>query len=133
MLLPSIRPDVATGYYGIFDGYICSDLFYSHPYGYLFVYLLMDFVIFGLLNTISITMVWFIKNSFAILMMPFLIYIGGDLLAQATGYTGISLLTTLYPMQVFPVRAVNVLIYIVILLFIVVISCIALAKRKDVL
>ncbi|WP_302669246.1 hypothetical protein [Eubacterium sp. AF15-50] len=133
LLLPSIEPDAAMGFYGIDYQCMLVDLFYSNTYLYLILYMLIDFVVFGLLNTLSVTAVWVLNNEFAVLMLPFLVYTGSDLLSQATGYTEIALPTKMYPKQVFPVNGTEILIYIIALLMIAIVSCMALSRRKDVL
>lgn len=73
-ILPAVVPQRGTGLFTIVEPMIWSDLFYTHPFMYLFLFGIMQAVFFGLFNTIAIWAVNFINNGFWIVLMPFLSY-----------------------------------------------------------
>lgn len=73
-VVPSIMPQSGIGHFPIGDENMMSELFYSHPFLYLFLYLMLDAVFFGMLNIISLWAVSFVSNGFWIVLMPFLFY-----------------------------------------------------------
>lgn len=74
MVLPAVIPQRGTGLFPIVDNMIMSELFYTHPYIYVALYLLMDALFFGLFNMIALWAVSFVNNGFWIVLMPFLSY-----------------------------------------------------------
>lgn len=73
-IYPAIAPQSGIGFYSVGAADVLGDLFYIHPYGYTFLYLLLDAVFFGLMNLISFWAVDFVENRFWIMLMPFLVY-----------------------------------------------------------
>lgn len=74
-ILPAIIPQRGMGIFPITDGDLMAGLFYTNPYLYLILYLLLDAVFFGLMNIIAIWAVNFVSNGFWIVLMPFLSYL----------------------------------------------------------
>ena len=72
LLLPSIIPYPGIGYVGIWGGSMWSDIYYANPYLYLCMYWILDFVFYGLLNTLALSLSWFVKNRFSVLLIPFM-------------------------------------------------------------
>lgn len=103
MFLPLILPQVAAGTFSVYEGGLFADLFYTNPYAFLAIYMVMNFVFFGLLATIALVAGHTMENYFVVLLTPFLYYI---LFMFITNFTG----NTNYNMQYFlrpslPVRA----------------------------
>ncbi len=73
-VLPAIIPQSGLGLFSITDDALMGGLFYTRPFLYLLLYLLMDMVFFGLINMITIWAVSFVNNGFWIVLMPFLSY-----------------------------------------------------------
>lgn len=71
-LLPSIQPYPGIGYVGISSDAMWVDLFYAHAYFYIILYLVFNFIFYGLLNTFAVALSWFYQNWFAVLLTPFL-------------------------------------------------------------
>lgn len=101
MVLPSITPEVSAREYPIFDLSMWSGLFYTHPYIYTLLYLLIDFVFFGLIATIGLTVSHTIENRFAVLLAPFLYYILISFIFNTTNLDIFDPLQFLIPAQVF--------------------------------
>lgn len=72
---PTIIPQAGIGTFPLCAADLMAGLFYTHPYLYIILYLLLDAVFFGLINVISIWAVSFVSNGFWIVLMPFLSYI----------------------------------------------------------
>ena len=51
-----------------------GDLFYSHTFLYILIYLLFDFIFFGLLNCLCVVITYFEDNRFTVVLAPFIIY-----------------------------------------------------------
>lgn len=73
-VVPSIMPQTGTGFFPITDDSLMSGLFYTHPFLYLLLYMLMDAAFFGMFNMIALWAVSFVSNGFWIVLMPFLSY-----------------------------------------------------------
>lgn len=74
-VLPAVIPQRGMGIFPITEGDLMAELFYTKPFVYLILYLLLDAVFFGLINIISIWAVNFVSNGFWIVLMPFLSYL----------------------------------------------------------
>lgn len=73
--VPVMFPLAGSGLFAVMDSSFLSGLFFSSgTMAYIFIYLIFDFVFFGLLNGICLVMAWFEDNRFAVLLMPFMIY-----------------------------------------------------------
>lgn len=54
LFIPAIYPDsVYDIYYGIFSNNFMADIFYSHPFAYVIIFILLDFVYCGLFGCIG--------------------------------------------------------------------------------
>ena len=70
---------------------LMADLFYTHPYCYLFLYLILDAVFFGLLTTIALLAAHLTENRFLVILMPFLCYLFVFSVSQMTGAVQLTL------------------------------------------
>lgn len=72
MFVPAVCPDptYVTGY-GILTSSFLSKLFYTNPFLYVFIYLLVDFIFCGLISCLCLALASFIKNRVVIVLMPF--------------------------------------------------------------
>jgi len=73
LFLPSYVPLTGLGYIGIFPESLWAGIFYTHTYLYLLLYLLLDFVVYGFLSSLSLSLGWVFKYNFTVLMIPFVI------------------------------------------------------------
>ena len=53
-----------------------SELFYSSPLVYVIYVMALDFVFSGLIATASLTLTFFVRNRFAVVLLPFLLLLG---------------------------------------------------------
>lgn len=85
LVLPCVKPQSSTALFPIFAYSLMGDLFYSHPFGYLAIYLLINFVYIGLLGTLSLLATFICDNVFTVPLAPFLLYIFLYAFTQITG------------------------------------------------
>ena len=73
-LFPAIKPDVTYGvHYAVFKNSLMSELFYTRPFLYVFLYLCMDFVFCGLLACCSMAAASFVRQKYIVTLVPFMI------------------------------------------------------------
>jgi len=72
--LPIMFPIASSMLFPVSTVSVFGDLFYSHTFLYILIYLLFDFIFFGLLNCLCIVMTYFEDNRFAVVLSPFIIY-----------------------------------------------------------
>lgn len=132
LLLPSITPYPGIGYVGIFDNAMWSNIYYSNPYVYIFMYWALDFVFYGLLNTLAISMSWLFHNRFGIMLIPFIAFQFLEFGMQIIGKYAWMPESFLRPSQPMPgTSKTEIVILIVIMLILCVFSEIYGVKKKD--
>lgn len=72
--LPAIVPKVDLGLSTIGTKALLGDLFYDHPFWYTLIYIGINGLFFGLLNTFSIVARLFTASKYMAVLAPFLIY-----------------------------------------------------------
>lgn len=71
MFLPAVKPDIMyLTYYCVMQTHIWSELFYTHPFAFVFLYLLLDFLFYGLIATMSLALSYFANNKLAVIIIP---------------------------------------------------------------
>ncbi len=73
--LPSLIPEVSTGIFAVRTDSMFAELFYSHPYIYVFAYLLIIFVFCGAVSCFSTCIGIWLDNSFSIVIIPFVMHL----------------------------------------------------------
>ena len=86
LILPSIIPDSSTGFFSIFANSMWSDIYYSNPYLYIFMYLAIDFIFAGIFAVISLIFSDIVSNRFFVIISPFTIYIFILSISNLLGY-----------------------------------------------
>ncbi len=74
-ICPALSPQASTGTFATYENGFLSLLFISHPLVYCAFYTVYDFLIAGLFATVSLTAALFIKNRFAVLASPFILFL----------------------------------------------------------
>lgn len=75
--IPSIRPDVFYDiYYGIGVGDLGVNIYYNNPFVFVVLSCIICSIFGGLFATISLMLTFFVKNKYAVLLLPFLIFLG---------------------------------------------------------
>lgn len=75
LLLPSMLPQASSSFDFINAASMWSELYFSHPFIYVFSYILIDFVFGGLIATIAVVVGHFVEHRFIVLISPLLFYI----------------------------------------------------------
>lgn len=85
VLLPVVQPYEGIGFIGISASSMWAGIYYENALLYLFLYLLLNFIIYGLFSTLAVSVMWILENIFAVTMVPFLVFEFLNLAAQFTG------------------------------------------------
>ncbi|SEW43045.1 hypothetical protein [[Clostridium] fimetarium] len=72
-LLPSLLPST-NNLFAPISGSMLVALFYSHPYYYILIYMLIYFIYGGVFATLALSLVGFVHNIFMFTLCPFLMY-----------------------------------------------------------
>lgn len=75
LCVPSIIPDISTGFFPIFGDSFAADIYYMHPYVYTAIYNLIIFVVSGVFCTSALAFSYLLKYSSIVLVSPFFLYI----------------------------------------------------------
>lgn len=109
-ILPAVIPQASTGYFPIFSYSMLGDLYYSHPYVYLCIYMVINFVFFGCLATLSLLAAYICEKLFTTILAPFIIYLFVYAVTQLTGWHILCPFGFLRPSQPIPTNGAVVLI-----------------------
>lgn len=71
---PFLKPVSLIGRYSVMGESVLDKVFYGHPAIYLLIYMVFVFILYGLLNCVSITAVRIEVNSLAAFLSPFAVY-----------------------------------------------------------
>lgn len=102
LILPGVTPDVSMGTYPVFSTAMWSELFYTVPYLYVFIYLALIFVVSGFLATIALSVSFFVKYKYVVLLTPFIVYQLISFFAKFVVDYGLDMQLWLNPAQYFP-------------------------------
>ena len=73
-------PDITYGYVSMFHGSLWSELFYTRPFFFCILYLIIDFVYGGLIACCCMALAFFLRNRLLVLLLPFLALLALDYL-----------------------------------------------------
>ncbi len=74
--IPAYQPDIYYNIYYKMSYHFLSELFYSSPLLYVIYVMVLDFVFSGLIATASMALAFFVRNRFAVVLLPFLLLLG---------------------------------------------------------
>lgn len=74
LCVPSVIPDISTGFFAIFGDCFAADLYYTHPFIYILIYDLIIFVTSGVLACTALAFSHFIKYKYVVTLSPFLLF-----------------------------------------------------------
>ncbi len=83
LFLPAIAPIRIAGVYSIGKSTTFGDLFYSMPFLYVGLYLVIDFVYGGLIACLGLVSSLFIKSRLSVIVMPFILVEAFEMLCSA--------------------------------------------------
>ncbi len=75
MVFPAMDPEASTYVFAINASSLWGSLFYTHPFIYVFLYLIITFIFCGFLATTALVMGFFAENRFVVIVTPFLLYL----------------------------------------------------------
>lgn len=96
---PSVVPQPGTMTFPIFGTSMFSDLFFSMPYLYALIYLMIDFAIAGILATFSLGISWIAFHKYIVLFFPFIVYYLIHFICTYIGNQKLSPLAIMMPQQ----------------------------------
>ncbi|AEB06499.1 hypothetical protein Corgl_0380 [Coriobacterium glomerans PW2] len=101
-LVPQYAPEPTAGIYAVSASSMLGELFYISPWVHISVFLMLTFIMAGLLGMVSVALSFFVRNGFAVLLAPFALCVVIQLVAQNTVFEGFSPLNMIMPAQPFP-------------------------------
>lgn len=104
LVVPAVCPQAGYGLSPINATKLWSDAYFSYPFLYLLVYLLMDGAFYGLFTTLSLTGTIYLKNRYLVQLLPFLAYMALYCLGSTTGYLSMCPAGFLRPSQLFAAK-----------------------------
>ena len=101
MFVPAITPDpYYITSYGIISSSFLSEFFYTRPFLYVFLYLMVDFIYFGLISCLFAACAAFVKNHVIVVLLPFIALLGFNYICNSFIYiSGDVVYTELSPMN----------------------------------
>jgi hypothetical protein len=88
MFIPAVKPDPSyITSYGIISSSFLSMIFYTRPFLYVFLYLLIDFVVCGLIACLCFTVGVFVRIRIVAVLAPFFILLSFHYLCYSFVYT----------------------------------------------
>ena len=131
MILPSIAPDSAVGTYPLLSNSTWASIFYSNAYLYVFIYLILIFIVSGLLVTLSLVFSYMINNAYIVLLTPFLCFIGISFISLITSIGALDITLWISPTQTIPANIPLIISLILIVVAVLVIGFYLRGKHKE--
>lgn len=79
-VLPSLVP-VGNGTFAIAGSGMLAKVYYTHPYMYIMIYILIYFLYAGVFSTVALAAVYVIENIFLLTLVPFIVYYGFNIIS----------------------------------------------------
>lgn len=77
--LPSLIPEASAMTFSLNESCMLSDIFYTHPYLYVTLYMVIIFLYAGLFALLGLVAAFFVDNRLFVLLFPFMSYVLADL------------------------------------------------------
>lgn len=74
MFIPALLPQEGTRMFSLFKECMLAELFYTHPFGYLGIYLFIDFIVTGLFVCFALTVSKFMFSQYLVMFTPFIAF-----------------------------------------------------------
>lgn len=102
MFVPAITPDpYYIVNYGILSASFLSMFYYTKPFLYVFLYLLVDFIYGGLIACMCFAFTAFIKNRVVVVLLPFFVLLGFNYICYSLIYRSDSVIYTEFSPMMF--------------------------------
>lgn len=75
MVLPSLKPEIATAVFPVIKGSFAQELFYTYPYLYTLLYIVIDFIMAGLYGCLALVISRIVNNRYIVMFFPFVVYL----------------------------------------------------------
>lgn len=85
--IPALRPQPGTMVFPVSEGDFMGSLFYTHPFLYVFFYLLLLFCLAGILASVSLAVSVFVTGKYLVLFIPFIFTLMLESIQEFTGWT----------------------------------------------
>ncbi len=115
-LLPATIPQLGGMKVGIRHGCMFAELFFENPFLYTGIYLIIDFIIAGVLVLFAVSISWISFSKYLVMFMPFMIFYVLHFIAQYIGMSDWSPLYMLMSDQGLSIDGVKVFILILLML-----------------
>lgn len=99
MFIPALLPQKGTAMFSLFSGCMLADVFYTHPFLYLGIYLLIDFIMTGLFACFALTVSKFMFNQYLVLFTPFIAFLLLQTIFQFTYFNAAGPYFVMNPLQ----------------------------------
>lgn len=123
--IPSIEPDsVYSFYYGIFSNNFIGVMFYKAPYLYILFYIIINFIIYGLLGCVGMSFSTVFESRYMAVFFPIMIIVIIEVLKVLLSrliHVEVSLLSYMYPANSFNDSGAVLLLEVVLLLLTVIV------------
>ena len=86
-VIPAMVPQRGTNLFAITEFSFMTELFYARPFLYLFFYLILDFVMTGMLACVALGVSTFAKNHYVVLFSPFILFFLLQAVSEYSGYS----------------------------------------------
>jgi len=88
MFIPAVRPEPSyVVWYGVNGSSLLSAVYYSRPFLYVFLYLLIDFLYGGLVACMSYALSAVCRNRIVVVLLPFVVLLGFKYICTSLIYT----------------------------------------------
>ena len=86
MVLPLVKPQSGSFLFPIYQCHFLGDFYYEHPFCYVVIYLILNFIFMGLLSVTGLLAAFFCERVFSAMLTPFMVYLLLYALTQITGW-----------------------------------------------
>lgn len=74
MFVPAVIPEASTMFFGLGEIWMFSHLYYTHPFQYILIYLVIIFLYAGLFAVAGMCLGYYVENKASIFVIPFAVY-----------------------------------------------------------
>jgi len=128
--IPSLTPERGTFMFGVSIFGLFNDYFYESPFIYTLIYLVIDFLVCGLLVCMALPFAKIVHNRFIVLFIPFAVFFLEHAISQYTVLYEYDLYNILSPLQSTP-SSLKAVITVIIILFVMSFGLFYIGGRKS--
>ncbi|MDD4700185.1 MAG: hypothetical protein PHV07_08030 [Oscillospiraceae bacterium] len=102
LFIPAVIPDISSGEFPLVANSTWVSIFYTHPFVYVFLYLLLIFVVSGILASVALAFSFIIKYQYVIALTPFLCFLAISFASLFFSDFAMDIRTWIMPQQAVP-------------------------------